>query len=82
MNSPALFAVEVDPVTGKDIKVGFVSYPSVDNIQARWDNLTQTANNPTGFKHWSGADRVAFAQSAYDKGHRIEIRFGSAPFSK
>jgi len=82
MNSPALFAVEVDPATGKDIKVGFVSYPAVENIQSRLDHLKKTASDPAGFNQWSGADRVAFAQSAYAKGHRIEIRFGSAPFNK
>jgi hypothetical protein len=82
MNSPALFAVEVDTATGKDLQVLFVSYPSVDNIQARWDYLTQTANNPTGFNHWSGNVRKSAAQSAYAKGNRIDIRFGSAPFNK
>jgi hypothetical protein len=81
MNSPALFAVEVDPVTGKDLKVLFVSYPAVENIQARWDYLTQTANNPNGFKHWNPG-RQADAQSAHAKGHFIDIRFGSAPFNK
>jgi hypothetical protein len=82
MNSPALFAVEVDAQTGKDVRIGFVSYPSVDNIQDRWDFLKSTANNPNGFKHWSGPDRVKFAQAVHSKGNRIDIRFGSAPFSK
>jgi hypothetical protein len=81
MNSPALFAVEVDSQTNKDVSVGFVTYPSIENIHSRWSNLQRDCNGST-WQSWSGSDRKNFVKRVQAKGNRIEIRFGAAPFSK
>jgi hypothetical protein len=77
--SPALFAIEVDSKTGKDIRVVFVSYPAIENIQSRTDFLIRAAVSPS--LH-AGTERRRDCEAVIARGNKIDIRFGSAPLIK
>ena len=77
--SPALFAIEVDTKTGKDLRVVFVSYPAIENVQSRIDFLVKAAVSP--YLH-AGADRRKDSEAVIARGNKIDIRFGSAPLMK
>lgn len=77
--TPALFAVEVDSNTGKDLRVVFVSYPAIENIKSRTEFLVRAAIQP---ELHAGAERRKDSEAVLARGNKIDIRFGSAPFNK
>ncbi len=79
--SPALFAIEVDSITGKDVRVMYVSYPAVENIVSRMKYLINASTGREGYAH-KGEDRQKDTLAVLARGNKIDIRIGSAPLIK